>query len=136
LVFSNFSVIEAKYVNTKEIAIQNKDVEFVPDVVFKTGISFRRNKWSASYQLSYTGKQFTDATNAPITANAIDGVVPAYTIMDFSVDYRLNKHISIFGSINNLADTKYFTRRADSYPGPGIVPSDARSFYITVQGSF
>jgi Fe(3+) dicitrate transport protein len=27
----------------------------------------------------------------------------------------------------------YFTRRAESYPGPGIIPSDGRSFYLTAQ---
>jgi Fe(3+) dicitrate transport protein len=26
----------------------------------------------------------------------------------------------------------YFTRRATGYPGPGIIPSDARSFFVTL----
>ena len=111
-------------------------MEFVPDVVFKTGISFRRGRWAASYQFSYTGKQYTDATNATYTDNAIDGLVPAYRIMDFSAEYRINKHFSVMGSVNNLADARYFTRRADSYPGPGIVPSDARSGFLTLQAKF
>jgi len=53
--------------------------------------------------------------------------------MDLTLQYNLNKYFSFYGSINNLADAKYFTRRADSYPGPGIVPSDGRGFYLTVQ---
>jgi len=134
--FSNFSVISAKYVQSKDASIEGKRVEFVPDVVFKTGIAVRRNRWVASYQFSYTGKQYTDATNATFTDNAIDGLVPAYSVMDFSAEYRFNEHFSLSGSINNLADTRYFTRRADSYPGPGIVPADARSFFLTVQAKF
>ncbi|HZE82988.1 MAG TPA: TonB-dependent receptor [Puia sp.] len=134
--FSNFSLISAKYVHSKESSIEGKRVEFVPDVVFKTGVTVRRNKWVASYQFSYTGKQYTDATNATFTDNAIDGLVPAYSVMDFTAEYLLNEHFSLSGSINNLADARYFTRRADSYPGPGIVPADARSFFLTFQAKF
>jgi Fe(3+) dicitrate transport protein len=133
LLFSNFSVISAKYRNSKEPAIEGRRVEFVPNVVFKTGLSVRRPKWTAAYQFSYTGSQYTDATNAKYTDNAIDGIVPAYSIMDLSGEYHFNKHFTVSASINNLADEHYFTRRADSYPGPGIVPADARSFYVTLQ---
>jgi Fe(3+) dicitrate transport protein len=131
MLFSNFSLISAKYVNSKEAAIEGRKVEFVPDVVFKTGASFRRKRWAVSYQLSYTGRQYTDATNATYTVNAIDGTIPAYSVMDLSAEYHFNRHFAIYGTINNLADNRYFTRRADSYPGPGIVPSDARSFFLT-----
>ncbi|HVU57659.1 MAG TPA: TonB-dependent receptor [Puia sp.] len=135
-VFSNFSVIHATYVHSKETAIEGKKVEFVPDVVFKTGVSFRHRRWGVGYQLSYTGRQFTDATNATYTANAIDGVIPAYTVMDLSAEYRLSRHFILYGNINNVGDSRYFTRRADSYPGPGIVPSDARSFFLTLEARF
>jgi len=43
------------------------------------------------------------------------------------------KKITIEGSINNLLNEKYFTRRAEGYPGPGILPSDMRSFFLTLQ---
>ncbi len=132
-IFSNFSLLSAKYANSKDASIEGRRVEFVPDVVFKTGISFRWKKWRASYQFAYTGEQFSDATNATFTANAIDGIVPSYAVMDFTLQYQLNKYVGFYGSVNNLADAKYYTRRADSYPGPGIIPSDARSYYLTVQ---
>jgi len=38
------------------------------------------------------------------------------------IRYRINKYISLIGPVNHLANTKYFTRRADGYPGPGIIP--------------
>jgi Fe(3+) dicitrate transport protein len=34
--------------------------------------------------------------------------------------------------VNNIADRAYFTRRATGYPGPGIIPSEGRSFYVTL----
>jgi Fe(3+) dicitrate transport protein len=37
------------------------------------------------------------------------------------------------GSVNNVANRMYFTRRATGYPGPGILPSDGRTYFVTVQ---
>jgi Fe(3+) dicitrate transport protein len=133
-VFSNLALINARYVNSQEAAYQNKKVETAPDVIFKTGLSFKRHKFSASYQVAYTSSQFADANNTVIpTADALDGLIPAYTVMDLSASYKLSKMFSLEGSCNNLADSRYFTRRADSYPGPGIIPADARSFALTLQ---
>lgn len=133
-VFTNFAWIDARYVNSKESAYENKRVEFVPDIIWRSGISFRKGKLSATYQYSYTGKQFSDATNSVTPSNnGINGMVPSYFVMDISADYRLSHIFSLSGSVNNLSNHIYFTRRADSYPGPGIVPSDGRSYYLTLQ---
>ncbi|GAB4046591.1 TonB-dependent receptor domain-containing protein [Spirosoma litoris] len=132
-VFTNLALINARYINSDEPAYRDKKVELAPDVIFKTGLSFQHKRLSATYQLAYTSNQFTDATNAVFLANAIDGLVPAYTVMDLSGQYKLSKVFMLQGSINNLANARYFTRRADSYPGPGIIPADARSFFLTVQ---
>jgi Fe(3+) dicitrate transport protein len=131
-VYTNFAVIDARYINTKETAINDKLVEYVPPVLFRTGISFGNQAFNVSWQYSYVAKQYSDATNAEFTPTAVDGVVPPYQVMDLSASYQW-KWLALFGSINNLADTKYFTRRADGYPGPGIMPSDGRGFYLTLQ---
>jgi Fe(3+) dicitrate transport protein len=52
--------------------------------------------------------------------------------MDLSASYNW-KWFTLSGSVNNLANAKYFTRRADGYPGPGILPSDPRGYYVTLQ---
>lgn len=133
-VFANLALINAKYIHTPEHAYDNNRVEFAPDMIFKTGLTYRYKKLSATYQYAYTSMQFGDASNAKdASANAIVGIIPAYTVMDLSLDYKLNKTFSILGSINNLADARYFTRRAESYPGPGIIPADPRSYFITLQ---
>jgi Fe(3+) dicitrate transport protein len=135
-IFSNLALIDARYINSKQTAFNNNKVELVPDVIFKTGLAYKYKKFAASYQFSYTSSQYTDATNSTFTANAINGLIPAYTVMDLSADYRINKTFTVQGSINNLTDNRYFTRRAESYPGPGIIPADARSFYLTLQVRF
>jgi len=126
-------LIDARYVSSKEPAFNNKKVEMAPDMIFKTGLTYKRKKLSLGYQVSYTGSQYTDATNSPFTANAINGLIPAYTVMDLSGKYQINKTFAVEASVNNLADTRYFTRRAESYPGPGIVPADARAYFLTLE---
>jgi Fe(3+) dicitrate transport protein len=63
---------------------------------------------------------------------AVVGTIPAYYVMDVSLSYQYKK-LRVEGSVNNLANRMYFTRRATGYPGPGIIPSDGRSFFLTVQ---
>jgi Fe(3+) dicitrate transport protein len=133
-VFSNLSLIDARYVDSKEAAYENKQVEFVPAVIFKSGLNFHHNKLNASWQFSYTAQQFTDATNSVQPSNnGINGLVPSYYVMDLSAEYRFSKLLQLSGTVNNLSNHMYYTRRADSYPGPGIIPADGRSFYLTLQ---
>jgi Fe(3+) dicitrate transport protein len=133
--FSTIAYINARYTgDIKETAFANKKVEFAPDVVLKSGLTYQQKKFKVSYQVSYTSKQFSDATNAYTPSpNAIAGLIPSYTVMDLSASYKLNKTFTVLGSCNNLANKSYFTRRAESYPGPGIIPADARGYYLTLQ---
>ena len=131
--FVNFSYNNAKYINSDEPAFENKYVELVPPVVLRTGCTFGINKFSISFQYSYTDEHFSDATNATIaTPNAVVGIIPSYNTMDISGKYSYKK-IQIEMGINNLTNVSYFTRRASGYPGPGILPSAPRNFYIGLQ---
>jgi Fe(3+) dicitrate transport protein len=133
-VFSNLAFIDARYIGSKESAYRNKKVELVPPVIFRTGITLRKDKFTATYQYAYTAQQFGDATNAPTPdITGVSGPIPAYYVMDLSADYKLNNRFTFSGTINNLSNNMYFTRRADSYPGPGIIPADGRSFFLTMQ---
>ena len=130
--FVNFSYNNAKYIKSKEEAFQNKDVELVPPIVIKSGISYSKKAFSISFQYSYTQEHYSDATNSTHQANAVNGLIPSYMVFDFSSRYKINRFQFEFG-INNLSNSSYFTRRAISYPGPGIIPSAPRNFYFTVQ---
>ncbi|WP_316839847.1 TonB-dependent receptor [Pedobacter gandavensis] len=130
--YTNFSLIDARYINTQNTAFKDKKVEFVPPMLFRTGLSFGDQRFNLSLQYSYVAKHYSDATNAEITETAVDGAIPSYQVMDFSASYNW-KWFTLYGSVNNLLDEKYFTRRADGYPGPGILPSDPRGYYLTLQ---
>jgi Fe(3+) dicitrate transport protein len=133
-VFTNFSFIDARYVDSKVSAYENKKVEFVPPVIFRSGITLQKNGFTATYQYAYTARQFGDATDATTPSNnGINGPIPSYYVMDLSADYVLSRRFLFSASVNNLSNHMYYTRRADSYPGPGIIPADGRGFYLTLQ---
>ena len=43
------------------------------------------------------------------------------------------KTYKIETGVNNLLNQSYFTRRATGYPGPGIIPSPLRNYYLTLE---
>ncbi len=133
--FLNASYINGVYYKAQESAVEGHQVELVPPVNIRTGINATIKNWTASYQFNYVGEHFSDATNASYTATAVEGIIPSYTVMDLSAAYTY-KWLKIEGTIQNLADRMYFTRRAAGYPGPGIIPADGRSFYLTLQVTF
>ena len=131
--FINFSYNNANYINSDILAFKNKKVELVPPIVLKTGFSFTKEKYSLSYQFSYTKEHFSDATNSENqVSNAVVGLIYSYFTMDLSCKI-IFKSIQLETGINNLSNEIYFTRRATGYPGPGIIPSMPRSFYLCLQ---
>jgi Fe(3+) dicitrate transport protein len=87
-------------------------------------------------QYSYLSSQFSDSSNS-IESNlsGVIGEIPAYSILDISLNYKLGR-FKFESGVNNLLNNYYFTRRATGYPGPGIIPSPPRNYYFTLQYKF
>lgn len=132
--YTNFAYTHARYLRSNEPGIEGKQVELVPPVIVRGGLQHRFKNWRSAVQYSWVARHFSDATNAVRTATAVEGRIPAYGVADWSLSYQI-KHWRLEASVNNLLNTAYFTRRADGYPGPGIIPSDGRSFFLTLQYS-
>ena len=133
VVYANTAWIQSEFVKSEIVNVKGKEVPFVPEVNLKSGLRMGYKKLKASFQYTYLSDQFSDATNEEKGGvSAVVGIIPAYSIMDLSISYEF-KMFKLEGSINNLANRMYFTRRATGYPGPGILPSDGRSFYLTLQ---
>jgi Fe(3+) dicitrate transport protein len=59
-----------------------------------------------------------------------------YNVFDFSSEYKFLENYNIKAGINNVFDEAYATRRSTGYPGPGILPGEGRTFYISVGAKF
>jgi Fe(3+) dicitrate transport protein len=129
--FVNSALVDARYINTEDNSIRNKKVEMVPPLMVRSGTQFRYKNFRATFQFSHIAEHYTDATNAVLTSTAVEGVIPSYQVADLSLGYRY-KRFGVEGTINNLFNQYYFTRRAEGYPGPGIIPSDGRAFYLSL----
>lgn len=140
--FVNSAFTGSQYMNAIEgnNGVNGKKVEFIPDVNIKTGLNMGYKNLLASLQFTQMSKQYTDAQNSTIAepGSAREGVIgeiPAYHILDFSLSYAY-KVFKLETGVNNFTNNSYFTRRATGYPGPGIIPSDGRSFYVTLGAKF
>ncbi|SFQ71663.1 Fe(3+) dicitrate transport protein [Flavobacterium akiainvivens] len=134
--FINNALTGSEYLQSDAPNIEGNMVEFVPLVNLKAGTTAGYGNFKASLQLTYLSEQFTDSGNTVTDANdntyGIFGQIPSYYVADFSASYTW-RNFKLEGSINNFTNNYYFTRRATGYPGPGILPSDPRTFYVTLQ---
>ena len=131
-IFNSLALINAEYTSGE---FKGNRVETAAKYINRIGVTYYDNRLSGTFEMSNNGDAYGDATNAKISSDPVAGYIPAYTVLDASFTYRLNK-FSIKAGMNNIADKKYFTLRADEYPGPGIIPSIGRNFYIGFSAKF
>ncbi|MFY0688038.1 MAG: carboxypeptidase-like regulatory domain-containing protein [Cyclobacteriaceae bacterium] len=129
--FINLAYIQSNYVESQEPGIKGNDVEMVPALNAKSGFNIGYQDLNVSLLFTHVSKQYSDASNALQTPTAVEGIIPSYHVLDLSMSLPWRSWIFETG-INNLSDQMYFTRRAAGYPGPGIIPSSGRSFYLTI----
>lgn len=138
ILFSSYAYTDARYSSDhKDANTKGKKVENAPQDILRTGISFGYRSFLFTTQLSHVGSAFSDANNT-VTAspNGNTGLIPSYTITDITASYKFSKQLNIRAGINNLFDKRYFTRRAGGYPGPGALPADGQTFFLSIGAKF
>jgi len=130
--FNSLSLIDAKYTSGE---FKGKRVEAATNYINRVGLTYADKKLSGTLQMNNIGDAYGDATNVKLSDDPVAGYIPAYTVFDFSAAYRIRNY-NIKAGVNNVTDKAYFTRRTDEYPGPGIIPSVGRSFYIGIAAKF
>jgi Fe(3+) dicitrate transport protein len=139
--FASNSFIDAQYVKWEnpEIAadplksINGKRVENAPQYIHRFGLTYNFKTFSLTYQLNSVADVFTDAANTVLpNSSATIGKLSGYEVMDLSCSFTFAKNYVLKAGVNNLTDAKYATRRSGGYPGPGILPGNGRTFYLTI----
>lgn len=145
--FSSLAYIDATYRDLKTTTVNNgqivtgnlagKSVENAPRYINRFGATYGKKGFSVTWQLSTIGKSYADASNTEIAnAAATTGLIPSYQVQDLSASYKFLKCYNLKAGVNNLSNSYYFTRRAGGYPGPGIMPADGRTLYLTAGVKF
>jgi len=145
--FTTLSFIDAEYTDFKitqtsgtapdiiltESNLAGKRVENAPRYIHNFGLTWSFKGFSSTIQNRRTGMIYSDANNTETpTTNGVTGKLDGYSVYDLSMEYRFLEKFNVRAGINNLDNTIYATRRAGGYPGPGILPNDARTFFMSV----
>jgi Fe(3+) dicitrate transport protein len=139
--YASYAYVDAKYTrwdnpaiaNDVTKSIHNKRVEYAPQNIGRYGATYIYKKISATFQLSQVSEVFSDAPNTEkANAAATVGKVPGYMVMDASITCLFGQKYNFKAGVNNLGDVSYFTRRAGGYPGPGLMPANGRTIFVSI----
>lgn len=143
--FASYAYVDAKYTqwnNPTLLAdpsknIQGKRVEYAPEHTLRSGFSYQLKNISFSFNYSQISEVFTDAANTekPNSSGTV-GKIAGYQVMDASLSWILMGKYSLKGGVNNLSNEVYATRRSGGYPGPGLLPGNGRTFYVSIGAKF
>jgi Fe(3+) dicitrate transport protein len=128
-------------VGDNNVSVHDNKVESVPEIITRNGLNVQVRSVSMSFLYSYTAESYADALNTETpSANGSVGLVPSYGLLDINASWRIpiaigTNQVKVRLNVNNATDEKYFTKRPQFYPGPGIWPSDGRSFVGTIEVS-
>lgn len=134
--FNSLSYDHARYTtgsisqSGQNVSLVGNHAEGTPDWIERSGLTYLSRHITSTLQYSYVSKNFSDANNTTFNVTGASGLVPAYHVFDWSLNYNFLKNYRISAAVNNLLNAKYFTRRINMYPGPGILPADGRTFNI------
>lgn len=134
--FNSFSYDHVRYISgivtqgNTNVNIKGNYVEGTPEWINRAGLSFLNKNLTTTLQFSYVGMNYSDANNMQFNVTGASGKVPAYYVFDWSFNYNFFKNYHFTANVNNILNEKYFTRRINMYPGPGILPADGTTFNI------
>jgi Fe(3+) dicitrate transport protein len=140
-IFANVSLIDARYTRWDDpaaLADTSKDfrgnyVENAPRTINRFGFTYKYSGFSLTAQLNKVGSIYTDALNTELpNAKATIGKINGYQVIDLSISYAINEQFTIKSGVNNLTNERYATRRSGGFPGPGILPGNGRTGYISI----
>jgi iron complex outermembrane recepter protein len=59
-------------------------------------------EWTLGFDMNYNSSQYLRGDEANLTAK-----LPAFVVFNLRSEYRFNKHVALFGRVNNLFDREY-----------------------------
>jgi Fe(3+) dicitrate transport protein len=135
-VFANATYLNARFTSSILPNQVGKVPAYAPDYVFKSGVTLRQDDaYQVSLIVDSVASQFFQDSNQPIlvansTAIATQARIPGYTVLDFSGQWTVMRHLSILGGVSNLTDRRYYSR---VFISRGLVePARTRAFYAGV----
>ncbi len=126
----------AKFNSTKIVGGIDRNgnrLPYAPELTANLSVSYRVGGLKTSLGAYHVSRQFVDTENTVVeSADGRRGVIPAYTTFNLNAHYAVDKQLSVFGTVRNLADRKYIASRNPD----GIFPGAERNFEVGVSYKF
>ena len=103
---------------------QGNRLPYAPKFMANLGLNYSADQLTLALTAHHRGEQYGDPTNqVELPTNAAGGVwgglLPSYTMLDFTAQYRLSNEFVLFGAVKNLTDKQYIAGlRQGIYVGP------------------
>jgi Fe(3+) dicitrate transport protein len=126
----------AKFNSTKIVGGIDRDgnrLPYAPELTANLAVGYATGGLRTSLGAYHVSSQFVDPENTVLqNADGRRGEIPAYTTLDFSMRYAVDKQLSVFGTVRNLTDKKYIASRNPD----GIFPGAERNFEVGASYKF
>lgn len=126
----------AKYNSTKIVGGIDRNgnrLPYAPELTANLSLNYKAGGLKTSLSAYHVSSQFVDAENTRTeSTDGRRGEIPAYTTLDLSAHYAVNKQLDVFGTVRNLLDKKYIASRNPD----GIFPGAERNFEVGVSYKF
>lgn len=127
VLFANASLLDATFTGSIIPGQVGKTPAYAPRYVLKGGLTLRE---PAGVMLSFivdaVGSQYFEDSDEPL--GSTPARIPAYTVADFSGEYRFGPHWRVLGGVSNLTDLRYYSRVF--ILGGMLEPALGRQFYM------
>ncbi len=141
IVFSNLQILDAEFTDSAQLvpgttrSFVGNTPAYAPDVVFKGGITFKRDKcFNLTFSGVYVSDQYWADSNIG-SASIPPASIPSYEVFNLSGEVYLTRNVRLIGGISNLADKKYYSR-IFPFGGGSIDPAAGRSGYAGMSVEF
>lgn len=125
--FVNGSLLDAEITQSVNASLVGNTPAFAPDYLFRAGFIYDNETFNAALTATFVDDQYwQDSNSSRGTGDSLIAArIPAYEVLDFSAEYRLNGNWTLFGGINNLLNQDYYSRVRND----GIEPAAERTAY-------
>lgn len=123
----NVTYVATAEFRNDELGPKGNRLPYAPEFTGNINLGYKRGDFRANLGAYYVSTQYVDADNTKLeNVDGTKGEIPSYTVFNLNVYYDVDKNLSLFGSVRNLADRKYIASRNPD----GIFPGAERNFEV------
>ncbi len=123
----NVTYVPVAEFRNNDLGPKGNRLPYAPEFTGNVNLGYKTGSFKVSLGAYYVSTQYVDAANTKLESNdGTKGEIPSYTTFNLNAYYDVDKNLSLFGTVRNLADRKYITSRNPD----GIFPGAERNFEV------